>query len=229
MKFGERLDAALKHLGWGPSDLSGLTSVAMPTISAITTRGSDRTNYKEALIRGFPADKISHEWLRAEVGSMVPAKSAEMQAPPEPSNVADAPALAPSRLIPVVGHVKGGDDGYLEEMLFPVGHGEGFVPYWTKDRAAYALRVRGDSMHPRYRAREFVVVTPSIEAQQGNDVVVRLKDGRKLLKQLNWKRDGEVQLLSINNGFAPMTIQMSDVESIHRVAGGVPPDAFQDS
>lgn len=229
MKFGERLDAALKHLGWGPSDLAGRTSVAMPTISAITTRGSDRTNYKEALICGFPADKISHEWLRAEVGNMVPTKAAEIQAPPEPTNVADAPALGPSRLVPVVGHVKGGDDGYLEEMLFPVGHGEGFVPYWTKDRSAYALRVRGDSMHPRYRAREFVVVTPSIEAQQGNDVVVRMKDGRKLLKQLNWNRDGEVQLLSINNGFAPMTIQISDIESIHRVAGGVPPDAFQEN
>ena len=81
----------------------------------------------------------------------------------------------------------------------------------------------------RARAREFIVVTPSIEAQQGNDVVVRLKDGRKLLKQLNWARDGEVQLLSINNGYAPMTIPVTDIDSIHRVAGGVPPDAFQDA
>jgi len=79
MKFGERLDAALKHLGWGPSDLAGRTSVAMPTISAITTRGSDRTNYKEDLIRGFPADKISHEWLRSELGSMIPAAALDSQ------------------------------------------------------------------------------------------------------------------------------------------------------
>ena len=147
----------------------------------------------------------------------------------ELSSVVDAPALAPSRLVPVVGHVKGGDDGYLEEMQFPVGQGEGFVPYWTKDNAAYALRVRGDSMHPRYRAREFIVVTPSIEAQQGNDVVVKLNDGRKLLKQLNWNRDGDVQLLSINDGYAPMTISAVEFESIHRVGGGVPPDAFQKS
>lgn len=147
----------------------------------------------------------------------------------ESSNVSEIGlGLAPTRLVPVVGHVKGGDDGYLDEMQFPVGHGEGFVPYWTKDPAAYALRVRGDSMYPRYRAREFIVVTPSIEAVQGNDVVVRLKDGRKLLKQLNWRRDGEVQLMSVNDGYAPITLQMEDVESIHRVAGGVPPDAFQD-
>ncbi len=153
---------------------------------------------------------------------------ADMRAP-EPSNVAEAPALATSRLVPVVGHVKGGVDGYLEEMQYPVGHGEGFVEYWTKDPQAYALRVKGDSMHPRYRAREFICVTPSIEAQPGQDVVVKLRDGRKLLKQLNWIRDDEIQLLSINDGYEPTTLQLNEVESVQRVAGGVPADAFQEA
>jgi phage repressor protein C with HTH and peptisase S24 domain len=142
------------------------------------------------------------------------------------SNVADAPALAPSRLVPVVGHVKGGIDGYLEEMQYPVGHGEGFVEYWTKDDGAYALRVKGDSMHPRYRASEFVIITPSIEPQPGRDVLVKMKDGRKLLKQLNWIRGDEIQLLSINDGYGPTTLSLDEIESIQRVAGGVPPDAF---
>lgn len=143
------------------------------------------------------------------------------------SNVAAAPALATSRYIPVVGHVKAGPDGFLEEMDYPTGHGEGSVEYWARDPSAYALRVKGDSMHPRYRAGEFIVVTPSIEAQPGRDVVVKLKDGRKLLKQLNWIRGGEVQLLSINDGYAPNTLDMAEIDSIHRVAGSVPPDAFQ--
>lgn len=145
------------------------------------------------------------------------------------SNVAVAPALATSRLIPVVGHVKGGLDGYLEEMQYPVGHGEGFIEYWVRDPSAYALRVKGDSMHPRFRAGEFIVVTPGIEAQPGRDVVVKLKDGRKLLKQLNWIRGDEIQLLSVNNGYAPTTLSIDEVESIQRVAGSVPPDAFQES
>ena len=226
MKFGERLEAALNYLGWGPSDLAARSAVAMPTISAITKRGSDRTNYKEELIRGFPADKISHEWLRAEVGSMVPAPWPSHKLS---SNVADAPALAPSRLIPVVGHVNGGTDGYLEEMQHPVGHGEGFVEYWTKDDCAYALRVKGDSMHPRYRASEFVIITPSIEPQPGRDVLVKMKDGRKLLKQLNWIRGDEIQLLSINDGYGPTTLSIDEIESIQRVAGGVPPDAFMEA
>lgn len=137
------------------------------------------------------------------------------------SNVEPAPALRTFRQIPVVGEVKGGDHGYLDELQYPVGHGEGTVDFPTADPMAYALRVRGDSMHPRYRAGEFVVVEPSVEALPGDDVVVALVDGRKLLKELGWWRDGELQLLSVNNHFGPMTLESKWIASIHLVAGRV--------
>lgn len=160
--------------------------------------------------------------ISAETGFAMPGEIALT-----PSNVEEAPNLGRLKLVPVVGSVKAGDDGFLEELQYPVGYGEGVVEYWVADGAAYALRVKGDSMHPRYRAGEFVVITPSIEAQPGRDVVVVLNNGKKLLKQLNWVRGGEIQLLSINNGYTPMTIDLVDVEKIHRVAGSVPPDAFR--
>lgn len=71
MKFGERLDAAMQHLGWGPSDLSRTSGVDMPTISALIKRGSERSKYQEALVKGFPPDKISYAWLRDETGKMI--------------------------------------------------------------------------------------------------------------------------------------------------------------
>lgn len=138
------------------------------------------------------------------------------------SNVEQAAELKNSRMVPVTGSVKGGDDGYLVQSNAP----DGFVEYWTGDKKAFALRIKGDSMHPRYRAGEFVVVTPSIEAQPGRDVVVRLTNGKCLLKQLNWIRDDEVQLLSINNGYAPMTIPREDIDCICRVAGCVGSDSM---
>ena len=137
------------------------------------------------------------------------------------SNVEPAPQMRPRKGVPVVGEVKGGDDGYLDELQYPVGHGDGTVDYPTADPYAYALRVRGDSMHPRYRAGEFIVVEPSIEAMPGDDVVVALRDGRKLLKELNWERDGEVQLLSVNNHFGPLTLPRTDIQFIQLVAGRV--------
>lgn len=138
------------------------------------------------------------------------------------SNVEPALELKKSRRVPITGSVKGGDDGYLVQDNGT----DGWVDYWTGDPRAYALRVRGDSMHPRYRSGEFVVVTPSIEAQPGRDVVVQLKNGKCLLKELGWRRDDEVQLRSINNGYTPMTVMVDEIESICRVAGAVGSDSM---
>lgn len=137
------------------------------------------------------------------------------------SEVGDAVPIKTIKRIPVVGDVKGGDEGYLEELEHPVGFGDGYVEYPTEDPNAYAVRVRGDSMHPRYRAGEFVIVEPNIAAQEGDDVVVLCANGRKMLKQLNWRRDGEIQLLSVNNGYAPLTLTSADISSIQLVAGRV--------
>lgn len=137
------------------------------------------------------------------------------------TNVAAAPALRPSSRVPVVGQVKAGRDGYLEESAY-----EGEIEYWTGDRNAFALRVQGDSMHPRYRAGEFVIVSPSIEPLPHTDVVVTLKSGRKLLKQLNWIREDELQLLSINGDYAPETLTRAEIESMQKVLGSVGADAL---
>lgn len=138
------------------------------------------------------------------------------------SNVEPALELKKSRRVPITGSVRGGPDGYLVQD----NGADGWVEYWTGDPRAYALRVKGDSMHPRYRAGEYVVITPSIEAQSGRDVVVKLHDGNCLLKQLNWIREDEVQFVSINNGYEPMTIGREEIECIERVAGSVGPDSM---
>lgn len=212
-EYGMRLRAARKHANLTQVKLSELTGIAQSTILTAEREGhgsSDTPVY--AKVCGVDA-----HWLATGTGDMLPTPAPTN----EPSNVAPAPALRASRQIPVVGEVKGGDHGYLEELQYPVGHGDGTVDFPTSDPMAYALRVRGDSMHPRYRAGEFVVVEPSVEALPGDDVVVALVDGRKLLKELGWWRDGELQLLSVNNHFGPMTLERTWIASIHLVAGRV--------
>lgn len=66
--------------------------------------------------------------------------------------------------VPVVGTAQLGDDGYWVELDYPTGQGEGFVPYPTRDPNTYALRVKGDSMRPRIKPGEFVVIEPSARA-----------------------------------------------------------------
>ena len=151
------------------------------------------------------------------------------EADPDEPSIADteaAPELRPFKRVPVVGTVEGGPEGYLEEFGHPVGHGEGVIEYPAKGRHAYALRVRGESMHPRIRSGEFILVEPDIPAQAGDDVVVICRDGRKMVKQMLYQRDGEVTLGSINNGFKPVSVPLAEVEAIHFVAGILPRGAF---
>lgn len=113
-------------------------------------------------------------------------------------------------------------DGYFDDMGFPAGAGEAYVPWPTNDRNAYALRVRGDSMQPRIRPGEIIVVEPNAKVSPGDDVIVRTLDGRKMVKQLLLRRSGEVTLGSINQAHPQTTISVDDIESIHLVAGIVP-------
>ena len=222
MALGSRIRYYREKFGLTLEQLSERSGVDVGTISALENRNSSRSKYATAIAQGL---RMTVEMLEDENADYDEHRLATTSAPIAAESFApefdDGVAIKAIKKIPVVGEVKGGDDGFLEETQYPVGSGEGHVEYPTSDPNAYAVRVRGDSMHPRYRAGEFVIVEPNIEAQEGDDVVVICTDGRKLLKQLNWKRDGEVQLLSINNGYSPMTLQMSEVTTISLVAGRV--------
>lgn len=132
----------------------------------------------------------------------------------------------PYKQVPVVGHVKGGPNGFLEELGYPVGEGDGHVEYPARDRNAYALRVKGDSMRPRIRPGEFVIIEPNHAARPGDDVVVTTSDGRKLLKEFLYERNGDITLGSINTENGPLTIPRADITAIHYVAAIVPAGAY---
>jgi phage repressor protein C with HTH and peptisase S24 domain len=124
----------------------------------------------------------------------------------------------PAHRVPVVGTAQLGDDGYYEELGYPAGHGDGHVLYPTKNPSTYALRVKGDSMRPRIKPGEFVVIEPGGSISAGDEVLVKTKDGRSMIKILHSRRNGLVELMSVNEEHSPITIDESDIEIIHPVA-----------
>lgn len=120
--------------------------------------------------------------------------------------------------VPVVGTAQLGEDGYHLPLDYPVGHGDGFVRYPSHDANAYALRVKGDSMRPRIKPGEFVLIEPNTEPKPGEEVLVRTKDGRVMVKVLDFRRDGVLQLSSINEAHRPITIEEAEVDLLHFVA-----------
>lgn len=121
--------------------------------------------------------------------------------------------------VPVVGTAQLGDHGYWHELDYPPGHGDGFVSYPSRDPNTYALRVKGDSMRPRIKPGEFVIIEPNSPPQTGDEVLVQTKDGRSMIKQLGARRNGLVELLSVNEqDHRPITIETSDILRMHPVA-----------
>jgi phage repressor protein C with HTH and peptisase S24 domain len=127
---------------------------------------------------------------------------------------------------PVVGTAQLGSDGYWLELDYPVGHGDGFVRYPSRDPNAYALRCKGDSMRPRIKPGEFIVVEPNHAYAPGEEVVIKDRAGRVMVKVFNFNRGGVVEFSSINEDHKPITLETNEIEYIHYVAGIFKPSLY---
>lgn len=124
--------------------------------------------------------------------------------------------------VPVVGTTQGGPttrvwtDGDL-----PVGDGMGWVSVSSRDRNAFALRVEGSSMAPRYEHGEYVLVEPNRRPEPGDDVIVRLCGGECMIKRLSARRPHELAFDSLSPGYDRITVAPDQIEYLYYVAAGL--------
>lgn len=124
------------------------------------------------------------------------------------------------RLVPVIGTAVATPNagGYFTDGDLPPGASDEFVPFPSRDDQAYAVRVRGDSMTPRIRPGDLIVLEPNMAASPGDDVLVKLADGRKMVKQLLFKRAGHFHFASVNGAHELLTVAVEDVDAVHKIA-----------
>lgn len=134
------------------------------------------------------------------------------------SNATYANQLGIASRVPVVGTTQLGDNGHWCDLDYPAGDGDGVIYYPTRDTRAYALRCVGDSMNPRIKNGEFVIVEPGSDYNPGDEVLVKAVDGRVMVKIFLYIRDDYLHLMSINDAHPPQSIAMIDVEKIHYIS-----------
>ena len=91
-----------------------------------------------------------------------------------------------ARDLPVYGEDQIGQMGYaFGDPLQPtlLGFVERPVDLNDNERA-YAVRIKDDSMAPRFKAGELIYVDPTRPAKAGDEIVVRLKDGEGFVMRL---------------------------------------------
>jgi phage repressor protein C with HTH and peptisase S24 domain len=201
--FGERLELALRAAGRTQAWLAEMLGISDQAISKWKATGAIS---RDNLMKVARLLHVSPLWLMNGEG-------------PGPGSTAGSQVATYAVFPPVVGSAKLGDQGFFVELEFPVGHGDGKVEWITRDRNAYAIRCRGDSMKPRIKDGEFVVIEPNRAPTPGDEVLVKDRAGRVMVKELLYTRDEKVHLISVNEAHGKIVIPLSDVEVMHYVAG----------
>lgn len=135
------------------------------------------------------------------------------------TKLTETPRYIHSLQIPIVGHAQLGDNGHWADMQYPIGYGDGYIRWPSDDDDAYALKCVGDSMMPRIKDGEYVVVEPNHTYSPGDEVLVVTNDDRAMVKTFLYSKNDMIHLISVNEAHPPIKIDKSEVAKIHYVAG----------
>lgn len=224
--LAERLTSAMKARKLTQAQLAALVSthsgfpISQVAIQKITSGKTRHTRRLDDLARALG---VSAEWL-GYGDSPFPESGATLT--PEP-NHSSAVLQNTDRdelkikwgSVPVVGKAKLGEDGYFDEEGYPPGFGDGCLRIQSDDPDAYGLRVYGDSMSPRIKHGEFVVIEPNQPPVRYEEVLVKTVDGRKMIKVFAGYTEGYYRFDSVNEDHKPIHLAAEEVEAIHYVAG----------
>jgi SOS-response transcriptional repressor LexA len=98
--------------------------------------------------------------------------------------------------------------------------GEGFIVFDSKDPKAFAVKLSGDSMTPKYDSGDVAIVYPSFAPRNGDVVIARLDDdhGADVMFKLYQASADKVTLSSYNTVYPPIVWPRSVFTWIYPVA-----------
>jgi phage repressor protein C with HTH and peptisase S24 domain len=216
MNLSLRIKAARKHAGLTQRVLAGLAGVEQPLISQLENGATLKSAHLAKIAQACGVDPL---WLAEGIGTMLKTDQSPTIYNLAGSDVSSLPLPVDAGRVPVIGKAMLGMDGFFEALDYPAGGGDGHLNVSSKDPHAYALRVVGNSMTPRIKNNEFVLVEPNHPYVNGDDVLVRTADGRAMIKEFVYLRDGQYRFDSYGNGFEPVYLAESEVALIHFVGG----------
>lgn len=211
--LGEEIRARRKRLQWSQGELAELAGLNIGTVVNLERGGVAQTDtvkkIHDALTRGegdLPRHTGTGEHDEAEPFDRDITRGYKKHDVPV---IGDAEATTN-------GIISWSDEGIVKTQV------EEWVSraFSNGDPLAYALRVRGDSMVPRYLPGEVVIVQPRISPRDGDFAVVQLKNGERLVKRVFKTTNGWV-LRSMNEAYPPREVSSDEVHAVHVIKHSV--------
>jgi len=128
-------------------------------------------------------------------------------------------APVPKHTIPLLGLAKAGREGYFDSDGYPLSTADwdGIDFPIEVAKGVYALEVSGTSMLPVYREGDKLVVQPDSDVRVHDRVVVKIKTGEVMVKELLRKTAKQIELKSLNPENPVIVLSPEDVCWMARV------------
>lgn len=121
------------------------------------------------------------------------------------------------RLVPVINDVAAGYPVDYDDKGYPPGGADEYVRCPDiHDPNAFAVRIVGDSMEPKYRQGDILIFSPALEVRNGDDCFVRMMDPHETtFKQVFFEGD-TVRLQPRNHHYVPQILTADRVNGVWR-------------
>jgi phage repressor protein C with HTH and peptisase S24 domain len=123
--------------------------------------------------------------------------------------------------VPVINRVSAGYPKDFTDLSYPKGVADEYVSCPdVNDTDAFAARVHGDSMWPKYREGDIVIFSPTAPHKNGDDCFVRFEDGHTTFKRVFFESDdggkSVLRLQPRNEKYRAQTIASEKVTGLYK-------------
>jgi phage repressor protein C with HTH and peptisase S24 domain len=195
LKFETGLLLHIAHLERMPSDVRG----------AYESREAENQRLRQFL------RKLSEK--RGQGGSEIKELLAQTGSEPKDGKS----VMSAGRLVPIINKVAAGYPTDFNDLDYPVGIADDYVRCPDlHDPNAFAVRVVGDSMEPRFHEGDIVIFSPALDVRNGDDCFVRFTMPHETtFKRVFFEHD-KVRLQPRNERYSPTMIEGNRVDGIYR-------------
>ena len=130
----------------------------------------------------------------------------------------DKASLAAGRLVPIINKVAAGYPADFNDLDYPAGVADDYVRCPdVHDPNAFAVRVVGDSMEPRFREGDIVIFSPAAEVHNGDDCFIRFAMPHETtFKRVFFEPKNKVRLQPRNEKYSPTIIDGKRINGLYR-------------
>ena len=127
-------------------------------------------------------------------------------------------SLAAGRLVPVINKVAAGYPSDFNDLDYPVGVADDYVRCPDlHDPNAFAVRVVGDSMEPKFQEGDIVIFSPAAEVHNGDDCFVRFAMPHETtFKRIFFEKDNKIRLQPRNEKYSPTIVNGKRINGLYR-------------